>query len=57
MHKYLPIILLLQSCMEIETVQMPLQVNPYVCSDGWQYTLQGEPIIDEFGNQLMCVVT
>ena len=53
-YKYLPIVLLLTSC--IETVEVPVQINPYACVDGWQWTLEGSPIVDEQGNQLTCIV-
>ena len=51
MYKYLPL-LLLTGC--IETIEVPVKVNPFACVDGWQYTLKGEPIVDEQGNQLVC---
>jgi len=53
MYKYLPIILL-TGC--IETIEIPAQVNAYVCDEGWQWTLQGEPILDEKGRQLTCTI-
>jgi len=58
MYKYLPIIILLTGCIpEIEPIEIPVQINLYVCSsDGFQYTFDNppQPIIDEQGNQLTC---
>ena len=56
MKKYTLIIifLLLQSCIEIEVIEIPVQVKSYVCTDGWKWTLEGEAIVDDAGNQLMC---
>ena len=53
--KYLPIILLLTGCLpEIEPIAIPVQITPYVCVDGYQWSLQSEPIVNEFGAQLTC---
>lgn len=52
MYKYLPLILLLTAC--IETVEIPVQINPFVCTNGWQYDLDGNAIVDNTGAQKTC---
>lgn len=56
MKKLLVIILLgfsLTGC-KTGTVEMPVEIHPYVCVDGWQYDMLSHPIMDDFGAQLTC---
>jgi len=47
-------ILLLTGC--VETVEVPVQLNPFVCFDGFQWDLNGSEIVNENGEQLTCQV-
>jgi len=55
--KYLPLILLLTGCPQVELPQVdlpPIQIDAYSCVNGWQYHLDGTEIVDSTGAQLTC---
>ena len=60
MYKYILLIVFLSGCnFEVET---DVQINPFICSEGWQYEyseacLSGlgcNPKTDDYGAQLTC---
>jgi len=34
--------------------EIDVQINPYVCIDGFKWDLAGNPIVNEFGAQESC---
>lgn len=45
-------VLLLTACGEM--FQVTIQIDPYVCVSGYQWTLDGVAIVDNIGAQLTC---
>lgn len=49
-------IFVLEACIEVEEIAIPVQISPFICKDGWKYDLQNEIIVDEFGAAIPCEV-
>ena len=54
MIKYLPLVLLLTGCLEVEPINVNANEPDLPCLDGWQYDFLGQPIVDPYGAQLRC---
>jgi len=35
--------------------EIDIQINPYICIGGFQWDLEGNPIVNDFGAQETCV--
>jgi len=48
------LLLLLAGCVDL--VEVPVQINPFICIDGFKWELDGTPIVNDVGAQEECTL-